>query len=265
MVWRMLEETEMDIHRNLAIEEALARVNASSKSKMHTIRFWRSPKSVVMGRFQCAHLEVNLGYCSDNQIPIARRFTGGGTVYHDEGNLNITLCLDQHAPYVARTLGELYWNFFGAMASGLQEIGVEVRYDHSRQCLRMGGKKVTGTAGWIKHGVSFLHGTLLIDSDLQVLSQCLTVPPNQPVYLRDKSRIRCKPSKKDVVTSIAREMKDRPSDDEIKQAIMSGIQKLTGETLEMGTLTQEEKDAAHSLYQNRYRLSEWNLGIPYQE
>ncbi|MHA1959318.1 MAG: lipoate--protein ligase family protein [Candidatus Thorarchaeota archaeon] len=260
MVWRLLEETKMDIHRSLALEEALARVNADSEEKVSTLRFWRSQKAVVIGRFQCVHKEANIAYCMRYGIPIARRFTGGGAVYHDEGNLNVTLCLDQKEPSVSRTLGELYWNFFGKIASGLQEIGIPARFDPDRYCLRIDRKKITGTAGWIKQGVSFIHGTLLIDADLGTLGECLKVPSNQPVYLRDKSRVRCKESKRDVVTTISSEIESKPSVDEIKSAITRSIETLAGGDLTRGSLTAEEKDAAESLYQTRYRLSEWNLG-----
>jgi lipoate-protein ligase A len=264
MVWRLLEETEMDIQRNLALEEALARVNADSEEKISTLRFWRSQKAVVIGRFQCVHKEANIGYCMRYGIPIARRFTGGGAVYHDEGNLNVTLCLDQKEPCVSRTLRELYWNFFGKIASGLQEIGIPARFDPDRHCLRIDRKKITGTAGWIKQGVSFIHGTLLIDADLGTLDECLRVPSKQPVYIRDKSKVRCKESKRDVVTTISSELESWPSDNEIKAAITRSVESLAGEDLELNSLTTEEIDAAESLYQTRYRLSEWNLGTEVQ-
>ncbi len=262
MTWRVIETSEMDIFRNLAIEEALAKVNAESEEKECTLRFWQSNPAVVMGRFQCTHLELNIDYCRENGIPIARRFTGGGTVYHDKGNLNITLCMDQSRPYVSRTLTELYWNFFGAIANALRKIKVPAYYDSDRQCLRINGRKITGTAGWLKRGVSFIHGTLLIDSDLQLLNNCLHVPPNQKEYYRSQSRIRCKPSKRDVVTVITKEVGISPSLSEIKRAISEQLAKITEEKFEIGELTQEEIDVAEALYQTRYSQEEWNMGIP---
>ncbi|UCE10027.1 MAG: lipoate--protein ligase family protein [Candidatus Thorarchaeota archaeon] len=265
MVWRLLDDGELNIYRNLSIEESLARVNAGLEEKVNTLRFWRSRQAVVIGRFQCVHKEVNLEYCKRYSIPVARRFTGGGAVYHDEGNLNVTLCLDQKERGVSRTLGELYWNFFGRIASGLQDIGIPARFDPDWQCLRIDRKKITGTAGWLKSGVSFLHGTLLIDADLGALADCLKVPPNQPVYLRDKSKVRCKESRRDVVTTIASELESRPSNEEIKSAIRRSMEKMVGRDIEKSSLTDEEVEVAESLYQTRYRLSEWNLGIKVED
>lgn len=262
MVWRVIKDGERDIYRNLSIEESLARVNADSAEKTNTLRLWQSNRSVVIGRFQCVHKEVDLDYCQKKGIRIARRFTGGGAVYHGRGNLNFTICADQRKPYVPRSLKKLYQGFVGSIANGLQEIGIPTAYDEKRSCLRIGEKKVTGTAGWIKQGVSFLHGTLLIDANLKTLERSLDAPAGQTRYLRDRTRIRCKRSKRDIVTNISAEVKSRPSDVKIRAAIVESIAAFTGERVESGNLTQMEVNTAQVLYQSRYSLDEWNLGIP---
>ena len=104
MSWRLLEEHRTNVQRNLAIEEAIARGSAAKTNGKINTRFWRSSSAVVIGRFQCVHKEVNLAYCKENDVTIARRFTGGGAVYHDEGNLNFSICLDQSEPYVCKNI-----------------------------------------------------------------------------------------------------------------------------------------------------------------
>ena len=262
MVWRVIEDGELDIYRNLSIEESLARVNADSAEKTNTLRLWQSNRSVVIGRFQCVHKEVDLDYCQREGIRIARRFTGGGAVYHGVGNLNFTICADQRKSYVPKSLKKLYQGFVGSIANGLQEIGIPTAYDEKRSCLRIGEKKITGTAGWIKQGVSFLHGTLLIDASLNTLERSLDAPADQTQYLRDRTRIRCKRSKRDIVTNISAEVSSRPSDVEIKAAIVKSVATFSDESVESGKLTQKERNTAQVLYQSRYSLDEWNLGTP---
>ena len=75
MSWRLIEEIDNDVYRNLAIDESLVRTSSSQDEKVNTLRFWRSDSAVVIGRFQCVHEEVNLAFCDENQIAIARRFT----------------------------------------------------------------------------------------------------------------------------------------------------------------------------------------------
>ncbi|MHA1924907.1 MAG: lipoate--protein ligase family protein [Candidatus Thorarchaeota archaeon] len=265
MTWRLLQDSEVDIHRNLAIEEALAMVNSERQVKVNTLRLWRATDSVVIGRFQCVHKEANINYCKQNGIAIARRFTGGGAVFHDMGNLNFTLCMDQKEAYVARTLPTLYQRFVGAVAEGLNDIGVPAKFDEKRSCIRIGRKKITGTAGWIKRGISFIHGTLLIDSNLKTLEESLTAPSDQPRYMRDNRKIRCMDSKQDKVTSLSEVLGEPPSDKEITTAIIESIRRYTGVDILTGKLSDEELDTAHALYQSRYSQSEWNLGTLYPE
>jgi lipoate-protein ligase A len=264
MPWRVLDDTGTDIYRNLSIDEALARVNARNTEKSCTIRFWQSDKSVVIGRFQCVHEEVNLSFCEKEGISLARRFTGGGAVYHDLGNLNFAICADQKEQFVSDKLMTFYEDFIGAVRKALSTMGIKARYDEDRACIRIGEKKVTGTAGWMKRGVSFLHGTLLISADLETLRNALEPEEEQPVFFRDKTRIRCKSSRRDIVANICDEITDVPSLQKLKESILGSIEDTTGTESTPSGLTSEEKDTAEALYQSRYSQSAWNLGTPAQ-
>lgn len=262
MSWRLIKEIDNDVYINLAIDESLARTLAAQEEKKNTLRFWRSESAVVIGRFQCVHKEVNIAYCEENQISISRRFTGGGTVYHDLGNLNFSICVDKRESYVPRSLKEIYERFIGGISEGLRSIGIPTEYDPVRSCIRIGDLKITGTAGWLKRGVAFLHGTLLVNANLQKLRESLDPPEDQPIYLRDRSRIRCTESKRDNVTNISDAVTVCPSLDEIRHAVIESIKTISGQTVENGALTKEEKDTSQVLYQSRYSKSSWNLGTP---
>ncbi len=254
----------MDIYQNLAVDEAIARCTSNQEDKISTLRFWRSDRAVVIGRFQCVHKEVNLSYCKNMQIAIARRFTGGGAVYHDPGNLNFSICADRSDKYVPQTLKEIYELFIGNVSTALQSLNVPSMYDPVLSCIRINDLKITGTAGWLKRGVAFLHGTLLIKSDLSMLRQSLSPPERQTVFLRDRTRVRCMESKRDNVTNIADQVKKCPSNEAIKHAIAQSIKIISGQAVHKESLSEEEKDTAQALYQSRYSQSEWNLGTAAQ-
>jgi lipoate-protein ligase A len=154
--------------------------------------------------------------------------------------------------------------FVGNVATALQSLDVPTRYDPVGSCIRINDLKITGTAGWLKRGVAFLHGTLLIKADLPMLRQSLSPPKEQPVFLRDKTRVRCMDSKRDIVTNIADHVKVCPSGEAIKNAIANSIEKISKKMVQKGSLSQEEMDTAQALYQSRYSQSEWNLGTPAQ-
>ncbi len=260
MSWRVLNNQGSDVFHNLSVDEALAKTYLQSENKLNTLRFWESDKAVVIGRFQCIHKEVNLEFCKENSISIARRFTGGGAVFHDLGNLNYALRLHQSHDYVPRGLKELYEKFIGAISDSLNSINIPTSFDPVGSSIRIGKKKISGTAGWIKQGISFIHGTLLVDADLEMLQESLNPPEGQPVFLRDKTRIRCMASKRDTVTNIAREVKDCPTRDEIRSAIIETLAEFAGSSIIEGSLTQEEVDTSQTLYHSRYKQASWNMG-----
>ncbi|MFX1559001.1 MAG: biotin/lipoate A/B protein ligase family protein [Promethearchaeota archaeon] len=264
MTWQLINEESTDVYQNLALDEAVARITSEQSDKSNTLRFWRSERAVVIGRFQCVHKEVNLSFCEEKKIAIARRFTGGGAVYHDSGNLNLSICARRSDEYIPKTLKEIYKLFIGNVSSALNSLDVPTRYDPKGSCIRIDGLKITGTAGWLKRGVVFLHGTLLINADLPMLKKSLSAPEGQPVFLRDRTRVRCMDSKRDNVTNITDQVKDCPSDDEIKAAIVQSIKEISGENVLKGELSKEVRDTAQALYQSRYSQSEWNLGTPTQ-
>lgn len=77
-----------DIFTNLALEDWLYR-NFDFKNH-HILLLWQNSPAVVIGRHQNPWLEANTAILPEHGIEIARRNSGGGTVYHDHGNLNLT-------------------------------------------------------------------------------------------------------------------------------------------------------------------------------
>lgn len=77
-----------DIYTNLALEDWMYR--NMDFSNHHIMMVWRNEPCVVIGRHQNPWLEANIAMLAEKEIALARRNSGGGTVYHDRGNLNVT-------------------------------------------------------------------------------------------------------------------------------------------------------------------------------
>lgn len=80
-----------DIFTNLALEDWLYR--NFDFSSHHVLMLWQNNPCVVIGRHQNPWLEANISNLSkitENGVQLARRNSGGGTVYHDQGNINMT-------------------------------------------------------------------------------------------------------------------------------------------------------------------------------
>ena len=98
---RILVSTCHNVFRNLALEDWIYKhINFEDKKakRGHPELFmiWKNDPCVVIGRHQNTWAEVNVNLALKNKIDVARRRSGGGTVYHDQGNLNLTFFTSRH-------------------------------------------------------------------------------------------------------------------------------------------------------------------------
>ncbi len=70
---------------NLAMEEYLLK-----NTNEDLFILWRNKPSIIVGKNQTTLSEINLDYVRDQSIPVVRRLSGGGAVFHDLGNINFT-------------------------------------------------------------------------------------------------------------------------------------------------------------------------------
>ncbi len=144
--------------RNLALEEYLFK-----NSNEDICFFYRNTPSVIIGKHQNAFAEVNLAYCKQHNIPVLRRISGGGTVYHDEGNINISLIKTETSENRVnyQPLLDLIIHFLSTL--NLKALQGE------RNDLYLKEKKITGTACHIFKSRTLHHGTLLFDANMRQL------------------------------------------------------------------------------------------------
>jgi lipoyltransferase 1 len=159
----VLISQSQDIFTNLALEDYLYKNEKFSDKVM--LLLWRNTPCVVIGRHQNPWIEANLEFLSHHRIPVARRNSGGGTVYHDLGNLNCSffgLRADydrkENLAMISRALWETY--------------GMNLKIN-DRDDLIWKDAKLSGTAAKLGRDTAYHHCTLLVDSDRNVLHQSL--------------------------------------------------------------------------------------------
>jgi lipoate-protein ligase A len=246
--WRLLDTEYDDPVVNLGIEEAIMEKVGAGESP-NTLRFWRNLKTVVVvGKFQIPDLEVNKEACRKYSATVVRRFTGGGTVYHDEGNLNYSVAVRRDDPIVSGMIAEITPKLCKGVVEGLRMLGLNAELEHEGVYIHINGKKVSGTAGIVKRTVAFIHGTLLVDSDTAKLKEILDVPP----YLSTSELRRFVRSVRREVTSIRAELGREVTMHEVKNAIKKGFAKALGVELKPGNLLESELLLSQKIASSRY-------------
>ncbi len=164
MTTRCIPLKSTDPYLNLATEEYLLKKDAGD-----FFLTWRSQRAVVVGKHQNALAEIDHRYVRENRVHVARRLSGGGTVFHDEGNLNFTFIRT-----VERTEDINYQSFTQLMIGVLGELGLQA-HAGPHQSIFLGQEKISGSADHVHKLRLMHHGTLLFNSRLDRLKNALKV------------------------------------------------------------------------------------------
>jgi len=221
-----------DPYMNLAVEEALNNVEVDKP----VMRFWVNKPAVVLGRFEDVLSEVNVEYCLSNDVAIVRRHSGGGTVYHDEGNLNITLVLPRS--YGGR-LTLCYDILKDVLVSTLNSLGLKNITTTSNEVL-VNGRKVSGMAGSLTKYSLLCHSTLLVSSDLTKLRSSLR-------------RL------KKEVTTLSSEVGYYTTIEEVYTYLIKSLNEVFLWRIFIDDLTVDEVKLAEELYLSKYLRDSWNF------
>lgn len=170
----------LDPYFNLSVEHYLLQKTPADSTVLF---LYTNRKCVVIGRNQNPWVETHIpSLKSDHDTWLVRRRSGGGTVFHDEGNVNYSVICptpvfdrDRHAEMVVRALHKL----------GVERARVNGRHDIVMNRTATGHQdprplKVSGSAYKLTRLRSLHHGT------------CLLASPN----LKNISALLCSPSKR---------------------------------------------------------------------
>jgi lipoate---protein ligase len=250
--WRVVDvEYRDDPFMNMAVEEAIPRAVGEGEAR-DTVRFWHNANTIVLGCFQSAELEVNFDACKETGTDVVRRFTGGGAVYHDAGNLNYSISLKKGNPLLPTSdLQEIFRKLSEGSVQGLRSLGVNAEFQPIND-IAVDGRKVSGAAGSVRWGTVFHHGCILVASDIAILGKVLNVPKAK---LADKHVA----SVQKRVTTISEELGRDVTTGDVRDSIIRGIEASYNVHLEKGNLTPREMSLAKELYQTKYSRPEWNL------
>jgi len=236
-----------DAFTSMAIDEALLTLNAEGKSP-NTIRFWRwLPSAVSLGCFQSVEREVDLGVAKRRGVDVVRRITGGGAVFHDcGGELTYSVvCGQSDLPH---DIVDSYKLICGGLVLGLERLGLHAEFKPVND-VQVNGRKISGSAQTRRWGSVLQHGTVLISPDVRLMFELLKVSPEK---LSDKFIS----SVFERVTTVERELGQRPSFEHVRDSMKEGFEKALGIELVEEGMTDDELELAAEL-KPKYASNEW--------
>lgn len=201
---------------------------------------------IVLGRHQNAFEEINYPYVLQNRIPVHRRISGGGTVFHDPGNLSFSFI----TRYDKKKFNN-YVYFNRSIIDALNALKIPAELN-GRNDIVIGEKKISGNAQFTSLNRMLSHGTLLFNAMLETLSEALKAPPYQVTSRAIKS-VRSR------VTNIS-EYLDHSFDihrftNLIKEFIFGQVNPIP-----VYSFDETEWDEIRNLATEKYRTWDWNFG-----
>ena len=225
---------------NLAMEEYLLKNNTED-----LFILWRNKPSVIVGKNQNTLSEINLEYVKENSIPVVRRQSGGGAVFHDLGNINFTFITNNNNSFSD------FKKFTQPIIDLLKTMGLDATFS-GRNDLLIDGKKFSGNAQYNYRNKVMHHGTLLFSSQITDLSNALKV---KSIKFEGKGI----KSVKSRVTNISEHLDTKMSVLEFKDLIMNYMASIDSDN-RLYTLSKEDIDGIEKLVEKKYNTWEWNFG-----
>lgn len=236
---RCIADKGTDPYFNLAAEEFLLK-----ECHGPIFRLWRNAPSIIIGNNQNAAAEINGRFVHEHNIPVVRRLTGGGAVFHDLGNINFTF-IDSRVD--GEDTSAMFARFTAPVIAALRKLGVEA-YLEGRNDLLIDGRKFSGNAICIHRDRVLQHGTLLFSASIADLSGALNARPEKFIGKGVQSN-------RSRVTNISEHLPTTMNIESFMEYIFQEIS--VGEDT---GYTPEEIAAIEELRNEKYITSEWNWG-----
>ncbi len=208
------------------------------------VLLWASRPALVIGR--------SLGYCEEVDcaaarragVPVVRRHTGGGAVFHDEGNLVFSVTTPARRRLAVE---EVYRWGTGFIVDALSRLGVKAWVENEGDVV-VGGWKVAGSAARSGSGAVLYHAVVLVWSDMRLAG--LLRPPLWRVKAGLVTPAKYRPRPLSVLAGL--------SYYDVERSLLEAVEAGSSE-LDECALDEAEEAAASTLYRVKYASMRWHL------
>ncbi len=246
--FRVIDTGVREGRANIAFDAALIALHKAGEIP-DTIRFLQFRPTALVGRHQALSQEIRLDYCRDHGIGLARRITGGGALYMDEGQFGFELVFHRETLGLA-SLGDLARAICEAAAAGLRRLGVAANY-RPRNDIEVDGRKISGTGGFFDGDTLFYQGTLLVEMDASRMLAALNVPAAKLAKRGLDTAERRVVTLQELAPEAAR------SPDEVKNALLAGFAERLNIAPSRGSIDPREEALAQQFFDEEIGTEEF--------
>jgi lipoyl(octanoyl) transferase len=260
-VWRLIDTGALDGPSNMALDEALLSCfDADCSLPVLRLYGW-DPPALSLGRYQDAGAALRLERCAADQIPVVRRMTGGGIIFHAQELTYSIVCSPGHLGEAAgvkegfrrlcafllgtyRRLG-LQANFAADLNPDGERLGERTAFCFAGKeefDVLVNGRKIGGNAQRRLRGAILQHGSIPLQSRVK----------DALCYLRETAPGAA------AAASLA-ELGLYPEPAFLKEMLIASFEESLGVRLMPDAVSEEEARVATLLEETKYRCDAWNL------
>ncbi len=245
--WRLVDSGLVSPPVSAALDEAILDAHLAGEVP-NTLHFYiRSAPTISIGYFQRVSESVDIAECERRGVALVRRMSGGSSIYTDPGQLIYGFVVREEDLPGDRT--ESFRPVCQAIAEAVGSFGVEARYRPVND-VEVGGRKISGSAQLRRKGSVLQHGTILVDTDLDLMDAVLRVGGgSRGVISRPSER----------VTTLRALLGDPPDMDLVKGAFAFSLGEALDANFSASCLSPREDQLVSKLLAERYSKKEWNF------
>jgi len=228
---------------SVAIEEAL--LESCSKGLMPpTLHLYvRDRPTVSLGYFEKVETAIDPQVLLDEDVFLVRRMSGGSTIFTDQGQLIFSLTIDQSAIPKPE---DAYALTCGVVVNTLEALGVKAEHKLPNDIL-VNGRKISGSAQTRKKGMLMVHGTLLVDTDLDRMMRVLRPKDDKRSRTREE------------MTCLRDELERSPDMNQVKDALVQAFSNELEQRAVCIPVNEREKDRVKTLIEEKYGKEDFIL------
>jgi lipoate-protein ligase A len=239
MDWRLIDTDIANPYFVTAADEAIYQARKDNKIE-NTLHFYRrNPSAVSVGRSRKLHDDIHIKNCEKYNVKIIRRTTGGGTIFTDKHCLIYSLVFINESTKLYSPL-ETFKIVCHSIINALSNLDIKTVYKPPNDIL-LNGKKISGSAQIQKDNITLIHGTLLLDSNLELMKKVL------------------KNSTNSYVSTLCKEIGYVPSLKIIKNDMKKSFESYFNIKFKKDQLSAYENTLIKRLLKKRYLNKSWNF------